>query len=1011
MAEPPAPPAEKASAQAPPIPPIPIDLSRVAQDAQIRKVQVEAVIQLLDEGNTVPFITRYRRERTGGLHEEVIRRVRHRVGQLRQLADRKQTILKSIANQGRLCDELRDEILAAENPKRLEDLYLPFKPRKRSPATDAREKGLEPLALAIWDREPAVANLDELLPTVVNPEKGLNSVEEVMQGVGHILADLIAETAHIRGVLRMALWDTGRLAVTKSETLAEGKGMEFKDYFQFTESVRHIPPHRVLAINRGEKENALKVRLEFDAELVRRLTAERLPIADHPHRERLLPIVEDALARILLPGIEREIRRDLTERAQDHAIAVFARNLRSLLLQRPLGGKRVLAIDPGFRTGCKVAVLDETGNLLEHAIIHPHQPQRRTTEGRHKLEEFIRKHQVPVVAIGNGTACRDTEELVAGLIAEFDARRRGVFPPVQELTPPVSLPGDPRPSGEGCEAINPGLTAGVRLDNAVGGLGPPAADAPADPLVVGVASPAFAFTLTDAPPQLPPPPGEQALAPTSPTGEGFSLTSESPPSFAVPPASTPVAHAPGSSKPAAQLPPLDGLPEPPTELSYVIVNEAGASDYATSPLGREEFPTFDAALRSAISIGRRLQDPLRELVKIDPQHVGVGLYQHDVHPKHLKEALTEVIESCVNHVGVDLNTAAASMLRHIAGLNQAVAREIVEHRKRQGPFTSREQLKQVSGVSDARWVQAAGFVQVSDGAEPLDGTWIHPESYAIARQVLADVGFESDVLRNLTDDHPLHEKLKAVSPDDIAGRLNAGLPTVRDIIDELGRPGGDPREHLPPPVLKTGVLKLEDLHTGMELKGTVLNVVPFGAFIDVGLKDSGLVHISQMANRYIKSPHEVVAVGDVVNVWVLSVDADRRRASLTMIPPGTERKPPERRPQRSERPPGEPRREGRGPGGPPRRGSRPSQRGERRPPPARDSVPPTDQSTETPRTPAPPRPPRQLPERKPPKPKPLPNLTQAKKEGKEYLTTLGELAAFFKAREVPESPPEQPPAG
>jgi transcriptional accessory protein Tex/SPT6 len=960
-----------------------IDLSRVAQDLQIRKVQVEAVVGLLDEGNTVPFITRYRRERTGGLPEDVVRRIRHRVDQLRHLAERKQTLLKSIANQNKLTEDLRESILAAENPKRLEDLYLPYKPKKRSPATDARDRGLEPLALAIWNRDPAAANLDELLPTIVNPEKGLNGVEDVMQGVGHIVSEMIAETAEIRGVLRMVLWDTGRFAVTKSETLPEGKGQEYKDYFQFTESIRHIPPHRVLAINRGEKENALKVKLEFDNDLVRRVTGERLPLTDHPHAARLHPIVEDALTQLVLPSLEREIRRELTERAQDYAIGVFARNLRSLLLQPPLKGCRVLAIDPGFRTGCRVVALDENGNVLEHAAIHPHQPQKKLAEARHKLEELIRKHQATVVAIGNGTACRETEELIASLIAEFDARRRGEIIP-----PPVESP------------------APVDAAPTVVSETPSAPPEASSPIVVGTTSP-FAFSFTEAPPQLPSTSAEELPPTAPPVTDAFSLTSEVPPAFAGPSSGqAPMAFAPAVQKPA-ELPSLDGLLEPSPDLAYVIVNEAGASDYATSPVGREEFPSFDAPLRSTISIGRRLQDPLGELVKIDPQHVGVGLYQHDVHPKHLKESLAEVIESCVNHVGVDLNSAGVPLLKHIAGLNQHVAREIVEYRKQNGPFAGRENLKQVAGLGDQRWAQAVGFVKVNEVVEPLDMAWIHPESYALARQLLTELGFEPNVLREVNADHPLHQKLENISVDDLSGKLHVPPGTVIDLLDAIVRPGRDPRDDLPPPVFKKAVLKLEDLHPGMELKGTVLNVVPFGGFIDVGLKDSGLVHISQMANRYIKSPHEVVAVGDVVTVWVLNVDADRRRASLTMIPPGTERKPPERRPQRGERPPAERRPEGQGRSGPPRRGPRPPQRGERRPQP--DHQPNGGEEK------APPRPPRQLPERKPPKPRPLPNISQAKKDGKEYLNTLGELAAFFKAREAPppaaapEPPVEQPP--
>src|SRR5947209_8749954 len=420
-----------------------VDFSRIAQDLQIRKVQVEAVVQLLDEGNTVPFITRYRKERTGGLNEEVIRLIQDRVGQLRQLAERKRTILKSIENQGKLTDDLRAAILTADNPKRLEDLYLPYKPKKRTLATEAREKGLEPLAVAVWDRDPVAANLAEVVAGMVDPEKQLNTPDDILQGVRHILAEKVAETADVRAAVRRVIWDTGKIAVGKSESLAEGQGLEYKDYFQFTETVRHIPPHRILAINRGEKEKALTVKLEFDGDLVRRVAVEPLPLADHPHRDVLFTVVEDALTRLLLPSLEREVRRELTEHAQDHAIGVFARNLRSLLLQPPLRGKRVLAIDPGFRTGCKLAALDETGNLLEHGVIFPHPPQKKAETAKAKLEEFVRRHQVGVIAIGNGTACRETEELVSALIAEL-AAGNGVRP-----KPPRPPPPPPRPTGRG----------------------------------------------------------------------------------------------------------------------------------------------------------------------------------------------------------------------------------------------------------------------------------------------------------------------------------------------------------------------------------------------------------------------------------------------------------------------------------------------------------------------------------------------------------------------------------
>jgi uncharacterized protein len=402
-----------------------LDLSRIAQDLQIRKVQVESVVQLLDEGNTVPFITRYRKERTGGLDEEAIRIIGARVQGQRQLAERKQTILKSIEGQGRLTDELRQAVLAADTPKRLEDLYLPYKPKKRTLATAARERGLEPLAVAVWGRDPTVANLDEVLPTLVNPEKELNTPEDVRAGVQHVLAELIAEMADVRAAVRAVLWDSAKVVTARSEKLGDNQGREYKSYFQFTEPVRHIPPHRILAINRGEKENALQVKLEFDAGAVRQAALGRLPLADHPHGEFLKAVTDDALARLLLPSLEREIRRELTTRAEGHAVRVFARNLRSLLLGPPLRGKRVLAIDPGFRTGCKLAALDETGNLAEEAVIFPHPPQNRKADARARLEELVRKHQTSVIAIGNGTACRETEELVSDLIADLEKRRRG----------------------------------------------------------------------------------------------------------------------------------------------------------------------------------------------------------------------------------------------------------------------------------------------------------------------------------------------------------------------------------------------------------------------------------------------------------------------------------------------------------------------------------------------------------------------------------------------------------
>ena len=906
-----------------------MDLSRIAQDLQIRKVQVEAVVQLLDEGNTIPFITRYRKERTGGLDEEVLRTIQERIAGLRHMAERKQTILRTIEGQGKLTDELRAAIFNADNPKRLEDLYLPYKPKKKSLATAARDRGLEALALKIWEADEVVSNLDEVLPTLINPEQQLNTIEDIMAGTGHIIAEMIAEAADVRSIVRMVLWDTGRLTTGKSDKLAEGQGLEYKDYFQFTEPIRQIPPHRILAINRGEKDNALTAKLEWEFEIGRRVALERLPLPrktppaqvepapegeeaqqgappqggraprgqvpfvsrledlqNHPHGAFIEKCADDALARLLVPSLEREIRRELTQRSENHAVVVFARNLRSKLLAAPLQNRRILAIDPAFRTGCKLAALDETGNLIGDGVIFPHAPQNKRAEAKVRLEAMVRRLQIQVIAIGNGTACRETEEVVSELIADLEARR---------LNPDAVPTEAPVPAEHSAPVEHPApeeATAQVET--------PP--EQHAAPVV-------------EAPP---------AEAPAHVEGEPVHeiATGEAAPAEAAP-----VAEVAPPAPPVPQEP----LPEAVPELAYVIVNEAGASVYSASIVGREEFPNFDATLRGTISIGRRLQDPLAELVKIDPQHVGVGLYQHDVNPKHLRESLDAVIESCVNTVGVDLNTASVPLLRHVSGMNALTAQNVVEFRKQNGPFRSREQLLQVPGIGEGRYIQAAGFLKITGGDEPLDGTWIHPESYPTARQLLSEIGADPATLSHKDEAHVLHEKINSIHPEEVASRLQIGIPTLADILDALARPGRDPREDLPPPPFKKGILKLEDLQPGMELKGTVLNVVDFGAFVDIGLKDSGLVHISQMANRYVKSPYDVASVGDVVGVWVIAVDGQRHRVSLTMIQPGSERRPPERRsapPQRREgnRPP----REGQAPreGQPPREGQAPRPEGQ-----------------------------------------------------------------------------------
>ncbi len=579
--------------------------------------------------------------------------------------------------------------------------------------------------------------------------------------------------------------------------------------------------------------------LEF-AMLQRRIWRSRIIHIENSSKK----ILNDALERLLLPSLEREIRRELTEHAQENAVSIFARNLRSLLLQPPLRNKRVLAVDPGFKSGCKLAVLDEQGALLEDLVVFPHSGEMRRYEAKIKVEQLLRKYQLGVLAIGNGTACRETEQFVSELIGDLETRQGGTIAPAPPPLPPAPATPPVPPVSVTPPAIEIAPTPEIATTT----------DVPAVVSTESVAIPAP--EMVPAEPTLPVP--KEEVAPAIPQAVVQALSA------------------------------LESLPPVSTDIVYVIVNEAGASDYSASPIAKEEFPNHDAMTRGTVSIGRRLQDPLAELVKIDPQHVGVGLYQHDVKAKNLKESLETVIESCVNEVGVDLNTASVPLLRHVAGLNQLVARDLVEYRQKTGGFRSRDQIKEVPGVGEARFTQAAGFLKIPVADDPLDNTWIHPESYPVARQLLSELGFAPSDLRDKARLAELQEKLNGVNPAEIGARMNCGEPTIRDILNNLARPGRDPREDRPPPIFKKGILKLEDLLPGMELKGTVLNVVPFGAFVDIGLKDTGLVHISQMANRYIKNPYEIVAVGDVVTVWVIKVEGDRRRASLTMIAPGSE---------------------------------------------------------------------------------------------------------------------------
>jgi uncharacterized protein len=772
-------------------------------------------------------------------------------------------------------------------------------------------------------------------------------------------------------------------------------------------------------MNRGEHEKILKVKVECDAQRAKYITFDCLPLNDHPHKDFIIPAMEDAVDRLLLPSLEREIRREMTEFAQDHGVDIFARNLRSLLLRAPLGGVKILALDPGMRTGCKVAVLDETGNLVEEAVVYPHPPQKDVAGAKRKLEQLIRKHQTKIVAIGNGTGCRETEQMVSDLIADFADRKLNPRPaasPIPQMVTETPTVTATMPAAVEHHPLSAEHHATTTIAAPVLG--------PAETLVAASALPGESVTTVA---------GIEAATSTD---------------TAVAPTAVP-AVAPTPAPAPIETVSLDGLPEPPSDVAYVIVNEAGASDYSASPIAKEEFPNLDATVRGTVSIGRRLQDPLAELVKVDPQHVGVGLYQHDMRPKYLKESLEGVIESCVNAVGVDVNTASVPLLRHVSGLNQLVAREIVEFRKKNGPFKTREQLKGVPQMGEARFTQGAGFLKIREGDDPLDNTWVHPESYAIARQVLEAIGHTPADLKDKAKLADIREKLKSQNPEAIANTHKVGGPTVRDIFDAIAKPGRDVREDRPQPIFRTGVLNLEDLKPGMELKGEVLNVVDFGAFVDVGLKDSGLIHISQMANRFIKSPYDVVNVGDVVSVWVNSVDPERRRVSLSMIPPGQERtferrpdrppmdRPPQDRPpqdrQHQDRPPRQDRpRQDRPPmdrpperKGPPPGPPRPM--GERAgfvprpastiPPPVRPGQGKPSGLYRGPQPPTGPRPggppgqggpPPEGPAAPPPKPKvtrPTPKLSDQQKTGKADLNTFAQLAALFGGAPPAPEPP------
>ncbi|WP_155010745.1 MULTISPECIES: Tex family protein [Priestia] len=711
-------------------------VQRVSKEVEISHKQVQNVIALVEDGNTVPFIARYRKEQTGALDEVQIRNILDSWNYLMNLEERKQEVHRLIEEQGKLTEELSAQIHQAKKLQQVEDLYRPFKQKRRTKATVAKEKGLEPLAQWLLSFPNSDVNIEA--QTYINEEAGVQSSDEAIQGALDIVAEQISDEASYRQWIRTTTVKDGIIVTSVKDQEKDGKNI-YEMYYEYTEAVKRIVPHRILAMNRGEKDGILKVSIDAPTDrILSYLHKEVIKKRDSSAEGYIISAIEDAYKRLIEPSIEREIRKDLSEKAEERAIHIFSENLRKLLLQPPLKGKVVLGVDPAFRTGCKLAVVDETGKVLKIDVIYPHPPVRKAAEAQNKLKKMFAEYPIEVVAIGNGTASRETEQFVADVLKEIE---------------------------------NP--------------------------------------------------------------------------------------------------------------VYYLIVNEAGASVYSASDVAREEFPDFQVEERSAVSIARRLQDPLAELVKIDPKSVGVGQYQHDVSQKQLNDSLTFIVETVVNQVGVNANTASASLLQYVAGLNKTVAQNIVKYRDENGKFSNRKQLKKIPRLGAKTYEQCIGFLRIIEGEEPLDRTGIHPETYGDVKKLLK----KAEVKETELGTEKVKEALKHISLPEISEELSIGELTLKDIIEALVRPERDPRDELPKPLLRQDILKLEDLAKGIQLEGTVRNVVDFGAFIDIGVKQDGLVHISKLTNRYVKHPLDVVSVGDLVNVWVEDVDMKKGRVALTMIPP------------------------------------------------------------------------------------------------------------------------------
>lgn len=706
-------------------------IRKLREEFGITQSQAENTVRLLDEGNTVPFIARYRKEMTGSLDDQIIRQLSERLTALRNLEDRRTQVRTAIAEQGRLTDALAAKLDAAQTQTEIEDIYRPFRPKRRTRASIAKEKGLQPLADIIWGQK-LIGTPEEAAKAFVDSGQGVDTVLDAINGAMDILAEQISDDADLRKLLREETIKCG--AIVSKKTKDEPSVYEM--YYDYREPLKKAAGHRVLAMNRGEKEGFLSVKIEGEEEKLLQRMERRLIRRSSDTADILRGVIADSYKRLIAPSLEREIRNDLTEKAEEAAIGVFRENLRQLLLQPPISGKVVLALDPAYRTGCKIAVIDATGKPLETTVVYPTPPQNKTAEAEKKLLGLIEKYGVDLISIGNGTASRESELFVAEMLKKTKRR-----------------------------------------------------------------------------------------------------------------------------------------------VQYIIANEAGASVYSASKLGAEEFPEYDVSLRSAVSIGRRIQDPLAELVKIDPKSIGVGQYQHDMNQKRLGEALGGVVEDCVNSVGVDLNTASPALLSYVAGIHATVAKNILKYREEHGKFTARRELLKVAKLGPKAYEQCAGFLRLPESEMPLDRTGVHPESYAAAEGLLALCGYGlADVAAKRVGG--LAKKIK--SPEKTAAELGIGVPTLEDIMRELEKPGRDPREDAPAPVLRSDVLSMEDLQEGMVLTGTVRNVIDFGVFVDIGVHQDGLVHISQICDRFIKHPLEAVRLGDVVQVKVLSVDLQKKRIALTM---------------------------------------------------------------------------------------------------------------------------------